>query len=111
MGAAKGSKARNLEEKVAEKLNLYLTKGSGSVHGDGDVKEAARGGDTHDTVIIECKSTEKERGVISVSKKTWEKHRADARRLGRTPVVVVEDADMQPMVIMRLDDFAKYYNT
>lgn len=96
----------DLEDLVNKSLGLRDTKGSGSVHGDGDGR--TRCADVL-PVLAECKFTEKPGGSISVRKKDMEKTVKAARRYGTIPIMVRGDIHGNAHVVLDLDDFAFLY--
>lgn len=99
----------HLEEVVNDALGLVGTKGSGSLHGDGDGKGKADGGQSYVHILSECKHTEKTTGTISVKKKDFEKTSLAALRLGRLPAMFKADGDGEVYCVIKLEDFADIF--
>jgi hypothetical protein len=72
-----------------------LTKGSGNLHGDGDVEGAGQ-------LFIDCKGSEKPGRGRSVPKKDWEKIKAQALKWNKIPVHVGFDDDGELVALISL---------
>lgn len=74
----------------------HLTKGSGNLHGDGDIEGIP--------VFVDCKGSEKPGRGRSVPKKDWEKIKQQARKWKKIPVHVGLDDDGELVALVPLND-------
>jgi hypothetical protein len=79
-----------------------LTRGSGSTHGDGDIRGVP---DLH----IECKNSDKPGKGRSISKKDWLKIKSQADRRHNCPAHVGFDDDEELVVLVRYRDLLAYH--
>jgi hypothetical protein len=104
-----------LEKIVNSELKLRKTKGSGSVHGNGDGKGYDASFSTYEQLLAECKYSSKVKKSISVKKSDWLKTKKAAIRFGRIPLMAVftkdyEDTDESNIfVTLELHDFKGIY--
>jgi len=92
---------RKLENRVAADWpEGYVTKGSGSVHGEADVRSKSAGpaGD----FIIECKF--RGRPNIILAKEVLDKLERECLPRGKKPMWVFENSDGERVGMMRWDD-------
>ncbi len=92
---------KKLENRVAADWPKgYVTKGSGSVHGEADVRSKSLGpsGD----FIIECKFRNKPN--IILTKKIFDKLERECLQRGKNPLWVFENSDGEKVGILRWDD-------
>jgi hypothetical protein len=80
----------------------YRTKGSGSVHHEGDVRSKS-GGITGD-FIFECKFRDKPNFILP--KDTIEKSVQECLPRGKMPAWVLWNGEEEPIACLRLDDLA-----
>lgn len=73
-----------------------LTKGSGNLHGDGDIEAIP--------VLVDCKGSDKPGRGRSVPKRDWEKIKAQARKWQKVPVHVGFDDDGELVALIPFDD-------
>ena len=105
----------DLELIVNSELKLRKTKGSGSVHGDGDGKGISKSGNTYNQLLSECKYSKKKKGTISGRRADWVKIKKAALRLGRMPILSIFNPDIEGdtegniFIIMELNDFKNIY--
>ena len=84
----------------------YVTDGSGSVHGEADVRSKSTGpaGD----FIIECKFRNKPN--IILTKRVFDKLEFECLQRGKKPMWVFENSDGEKIAMIRWDDLASLIN-
>ena len=101
---------KHLQDIVNKLLSLSDTKGSGSVHNDGDGKGWSKRHQSYDLLMSECKFTEKNMKSVSFKKDDFKKTEESARRFGRVPFMATYQAgDKDIYVHISLRDFANIY--
>jgi hypothetical protein len=78
-----------------------LSKGSGSLHKDGDIVGAAQ-------LFLECKNSAKRGKGRSISKKDWEAIKDKAARFGHDPVHIGYDDDGEMVSLCRFRDLLAF---
>lgn len=98
---------KKLENRVAADWPKgYVTDGSGSVHGEADVRSKSFGpaGD----FIIECKFRDKPNFILT--KKVFDKLEIQCLPRGKKPVWAFENSDGEIVAIIRWDDLVSLIN-
>jgi hypothetical protein len=101
---------QDLERTVNRVLGLSATRASGSVANDGDGLVPARGEETYDTLLVDCKFTQKEVKSFSIKRADWNKTKSSAYRLGRIPIMASSDSTGEIIVHLDISDFARLMN-
>ena len=104
-----------LESTVNDKLGLTPTKGSGSVHNDGDGKSKGTKELAYMGLLAECKYSQNSKMTLAIRKSDFEKTKKSANRLGRIAVMATFNPDSPDgvegdiLVGLSLSDFQYLY--
>ena len=90
-----------LESLVSKMLDINITKGSGALNDDGDLKDA--------NLIIECK-VKNGSNSISIPSALIQKVRDQAVKWGLDWVIATQTKDKKVYVTMNIDTFAELYH-
>lgn len=102
---------RQLESIVNKTLGLFSTKGSGSLHNDGDGKGMVKGTESWIQIMAECKYTDKKKMSTSIKLKEFEKIDRSARRHGRIPIMSTYNPTCNDIFVhIKLSDFKSIYD-
>lgn len=94
-------KGNDLENLVSKLLNIKITKGSGALNDDGDLRD--------DKLIIECK-VKNGSDSVSVPSALIQKVRDQAVKWSLDWLIVTQTKDKKVYVTMNLDTFAELYS-